>query len=195
MPFNIAFHRIIEVEGRIGKIDNDPADTGGTTNAGITYKVYSQRCGRLYGVLPSMTHFKKLTEKEVFIFYHDIWEKYELDTLPENMAYLIFDFVVNSGQAVMLIQKYLNENGEKITIDGNWGKNTILAMQNVISRVGERAVYSEIILVRIAYVNSLVAKDIKAYPHETTKNFKKNRVKFLHGWLNRYLKNPYPKNA
>lgn len=83
MNFDLAFDRLISHEG--GYV-NHPDDPGGETKWGISKRSYPQ------------LNIKALTRDDAKVIYRrDFWERIKGDTLPDGVAYQLFDFAVNSG--------------------------------------------------------------------------------------------------
>lgn len=104
MNFDEAFDRLIGHEGRYVDNKNDP---GGETNWGISKRSYPD------------VDIKNLTidgAKEIYL--RDFWKRINADSLPDGVAYQLFDFAVNSGieTAVRYLQRALG-----VADDGHWG--------------------------------------------------------------------------
>lgn len=93
---------------------NDPDDTGGETNFGISKRAY-----------PDL-NIKKLKLREAIeIYYKDYWVKAKCNELPEFLQLIHFDTAVNSGisRANKILQKAIGG----IAVDGVIGKITLSA--------------------------------------------------------------------
>jgi len=104
MTFDGVFDRLI---GHEGGYVNDPEDPGGETNWGISKRSY-----------PTV-NIKKLTRESAKVIYHrDFWDRLRGNTLPDGVAYQLFDFAVNSGieTAVRYFQRVVG-----VADDGHWG--------------------------------------------------------------------------
>lgn len=104
MNFAQAVERCLKHEG--GYV-NDPNDPGGETNWGISKRSYPE------------LNIKELTRDEAIAIYRrDFWNRVRGDTLPDGVAYQLFDFAINSGieVAVRALQKAVGAAD-----DGIWG--------------------------------------------------------------------------
>jgi len=104
MNFQTCFDRLI---GHEGGYTNDPNDPGGETKWGITKRSY-----------PNLI-IKDLTRDDAMnIYKQDFWNIIEADLFPEQVAFQIFDFAVNSGfgTAIRYLQRTI-----KVADDGWWG--------------------------------------------------------------------------
>lgn len=107
--FNKYIRTIIKNEG--GYI-NDPDDTGGETNFGISKRAYPR------------LNIKKLKLREAIeIYYKDYWVKANCNELPEFLQLIHFDTAVNSGisRANKILQKAIGN----ISVDGVIGEITL----------------------------------------------------------------------
>ena len=120
---------IIEVEG--GYVD-DPSDSGGETNFGITKKV-----ARENGFMGEMIDLPK--EKAFEIYLNDYWHSVrgdDLELISEKLADEVADTAVNmgvkrSGEFLQRALNALNNRGvyfDDLTIDGAIGRKTIDAL-------------------------------------------------------------------
>lgn len=86
---------------------NDKDDPGGETRWGISKRSY-----------PGLD-IKNLTREAAKDIYRtDFWRRIDADTLPDGVAYQLFDFAINSGieTAVRYFQRALG-----VADDGHWG--------------------------------------------------------------------------
>lgn len=98
--FKSIFDRLIKHEGGY---TNDPADTGGETNFGITIKV-----ARANGYTGSM---REMTRERAFdIYYQAFWLRYKCDQMPAALAFQFFDACVNHGfgNAARMLQRAID---------------------------------------------------------------------------------------
>jgi len=78
---------------------NNPNDSGGATNKGITQKTYNQFIGT-HGThnIHASTDVKNISAFEVSWIYKELyWNKIGADSLDPKLAIAAFDFAVNSG--------------------------------------------------------------------------------------------------
>lgn len=133
--FKEALRKTLQHEGGYS---NDPHDNGGETYRGISRKYHKE-----WGGWVIIDSYKKqdlakiefnnalesdleLNEKVQDFYYSNFWKKNKLDEIEnQNVAEFIFDFIVNSGRAIKIIQKALN-----LVEDGIIGPNTIKAIND-----------------------------------------------------------------
>lgn len=119
---------LLEAEG--GYVDN-PNDTGGATNWGITIGALSDWRGRKV----TKAEVKALTIEEAKAIYKKkYWDIINLDQVNNLLlADLVFDQSVNRGPvtaAKNLQESYNNISSSKLTVDGKIGPKTIEAVNN-----------------------------------------------------------------
>lgn len=103
---------------------NHPADPGGATNKGVTYRVYDAY--RTRKNLPRQS-VRNISDDEVQEIYRlQYWNAIRGDALPRGVDYVVFDGAVNSGpfQSVKWLQAALG-----CKVDGNMGEATMLAIE------------------------------------------------------------------
>lgn len=116
MTFDDAFDRLIGHEQGFTKDRNDPGNwTGGVVGVG-TLK------GTNWGIsAASYPHLdiRNLTRQDSKrIYRRDFWDRIHGDTLPDGVAFQVFDFAVNSGIATAI--RYL-QRAIGVADDGVWG--------------------------------------------------------------------------
>jgi len=170
---------IIKVEG--GFVD-DPDDSGGATNYGITEQV-----ARGYGYHGDM---KDLPKTLAFKIYSDIyWDALSLSTielLSPAIAEEIADTSVNQGvdRAAVFLQRSLNvlNNKEKlypdITVDKKVGPVTIRALSDYLAYRGDKG---ETVLLRM--LNALQGAFYVVLSERREKD-----EKFIFGWFDHRVK-------
>ncbi|WP_066703831.1 holin-associated N-acetylmuramidase [Celeribacter ethanolicus] len=120
----------MEIVAREGGYVNDPDDPGGATKYGVTLGTM-QRIGLdLDGNgRVSETDVKRLTRdkaRDIFVEYY--FHGPRIDELPPVLQASVFDMYVNAGaNAVRILQRLLNDMGQRIAIDGAVGPQTIEA--------------------------------------------------------------------
>lgn len=91
--FNDCLSRVLKDEGGYS---NDPSDSGGPTNFGITiadYRRYINPRGEAIDV-------KKMSIDQAKVIYKGkYWDAVNCDTLSSGVDYTVFDYAVNSGVA------------------------------------------------------------------------------------------------
>lgn len=138
MSFEQAFAEVVGVEGGYS---NDPSDSGGETNWGITERV--ARDNGYKGRMKDMP-----IEKAHEIYKSEYWDVQNLDaiySLSPGVALELFDTGVNKGviTAGQYLQRSLNVLNDRgryypdITVDGLIGQKTIQTLWN-FRRIRER---------------------------------------------------------
>lgn len=104
MTFDATFDRLM---GHEGGYVNDPDDPGGETNWGISKRSYPD------------VDVKNLTRDGAKAIYkRDLWDSVHADTLPDGVAFQLFDFAVHSGVETA-VRKFQVALG--VADDGHWG--------------------------------------------------------------------------
>lgn len=103
---------------------NNPNDSGGATNKGITQRVYDE-----YLINKGLPPFsvRNILQKEVEDIYKELyWNKVGADSLDPKLAIAAFDFAVNSG--VNRARRYVTQcdSAEKL----------LLAREQYIKQIG-----------------------------------------------------------
>jgi len=102
--YNKALAFVLKWEG--GYVNN-PSDTGGATNKGVTQRVYDTY--RQHKKLAKQS-VKLITNTEVSdIYYNEYWLTAKCDTLSKQVAVVAFDTAVNMG--VGRVAEFLKESG------------------------------------------------------------------------------------
>lgn len=134
MTFDIAFDRVIGAEGGYS---NDPNDPGGETNWGISKRSYPN------------VNIKDLTKEEAkLIYHHDFWLRISADSLPDGVAFQVFDFAVNSGieTAIRYLQRAVH-----VADDGYWGP----VSQQAVNSTSETDIIMELNAERLDFMTRL----------------------------------------
>jgi len=152
-------NEIIRVEG--GFVD-DPSDSGGATNFGITETV-----ARAYGYFGSM---RDLTREDAFNIYSDMyWDSIRgngLAALSERVAEEVVDTAVNMGvkRASEFLQRALNvlNNREKyysdISTDGIIGDGTLMALESCVFKRGDEVLVKMLNCLQGAFYDDLAER-------------------------------------
>jgi lysozyme family protein len=152
-----------------GGFVNDPKDSGGATNFGITQATLT--AWRKKPV--TVADVKNMTRAEaVRIYKHEYWFKNSLDQVVSHVvAEEIFDSAVNTGRtAIRFVQDLCNEQGYKLVRDGIMGAKTVNALNTLIQKLGEVSVHDRL--------NALQEK----FYYDLVKRRPKDQ-RFLKGWL------------
>ena len=146
-----------------GVFVNDPNDSCGATNKGITLATFRS----VYGRTKSIDDLKKLTNEQwKHIIKTLYWDKCKADMInDQSIANMLVDFAVNSGvaTAVKKIQKVVG-----VVSDGICGLQTLAAIN---SRYPIET-FNKLKAARLKYLQDIV----KASPR---------KAKFLKGWNKR----------
>ena len=143
---------------------NNPADKGGETNKGITAKTYNAY-RESKGLSQQSVRF--ITNYEVSDIYKSFyWNAAHCNDMPFRLALAVFDWQVNSGRGLLLLQECLG-----VSVDGAWGRVTAKALAQTVSQPNRE---NELL-------NLYLQKREAAYRRWATGNQKQ----FLAGWLNR----------
>lgn len=160
MNYVDAINKVLKHEG--GFV-NDPADSGGATNFGITKAVYEKYKGRSV----SIDEIKNMPKGDaISIYKRDYWDGIGGDLINSYIvAYALFDIAVNRGvsSAVKSAQRIIG-----VSVDGKIGPNTL----NKINQQNEKT-----------FVAAFLA-DAKQFYVDLAERRPKD-AKFLDGWLNR----------
>lgn len=172
--FTENFERIVEGVRRYeGGYVNHPNDRGGPTNMGITKPFYAEYLG-VPASLITTEMIKDLTWPYAkFMYYKNIWLKYELDQLPEFLQEVMMNYIVISGpsRAIKHLQRYVG-----VAQDGEIGPNTLKAIQNKVKTLpSERHFVNEFVHDIMRFFIGIV----QGRPSQAV---------FLKGWFNRFSK-------
>ncbi len=121
-----------EIILREGGYVNDPDDPGGATKYGVTIGTMRRlgmdldRDGDI-----DAEDVKRLTRAQARqIFVDHYFHRPRIGELPEPLQASVFDMYVNAGSnAVKILQRLLNDMGQRIAVDGGIGPQTLEAAQ------------------------------------------------------------------
>jgi lysozyme family protein len=166
------FQQVLKWEQEKG-VSNDPDDTGGLTNDGITWLHFFTLSKKVLGKEPSLDSFNNLTEKEVRAFYSYSFEQINCHLIADKVvAAVCFDFAKNSLFGKREIQRLLKDSGYNLNADNEFGKISIAAINNATEKLGASVFVKMIFDRREAYVKNIAER-------------KSSQKKFLKGWLHR----------
>jgi len=119
-----------EIILREGGYVNDPDDPGGATKYGVTIGTMRRlgmdldRDGDI-----DAEDVKRLTRAQARqIFVDHYFHRPRIGELPEPLQASVFDMYVNAGaNAVKILQRLLNDMGQRIAVDGGIGPQTLEA--------------------------------------------------------------------
>lgn len=153
---------------REGGFVNDPADSGGATNRGVTQDIYD-RYRKSIG--QPKVGVNGITMQEVSdIYFNLFWKAYHCYEFPYPFSGALFDFSVTSGaNAIKVAQRLVGFNDDDV--DGIMGLKTIGAVQ-ALTRTPD-----DTLKLTAEYLNRR---------EDFYRNIGINHnAKFLQGWLNR----------
>lgn len=122
-----------EIVAREGGYVNDPDDPGGATKWGVTIHTMRRLGLDLTGDGRITPADVKLLSREqaVDIYVRHYFMKPRIAELPEVLQASVFDMYVNAGaNAVKILQRLLNQMGQKVSVDGVIGPQTIAAARD-----------------------------------------------------------------
>ena len=159
MRFEDCLARILKHEG--GYV-NDPLDSGGRTNLGVTQRVWEEFVGHPV----TEADMKALTPEKIAPMYKlKYWNPSYCEVLPKGLDYVVFDFAVNAGtgRSVKTLQQAIG-----CVSDGVIGPKTMAAIND-------------------ANPKDLIAKfsDARADFYQGIVARKPDQARFIKGWLNR----------
>lgn len=130
-----------------GYVD-DPDDSGGITNHGVTQALANQYKTTLKTKFGWDGNMRNLTtEMAFFIYKTHFWDKMKLDDVMKRSVFLadrLFDLGINAGKTVPVknLQRYLNVMNNRqtywknIDADGAMGPKTLAALDAYIAKRG-----------------------------------------------------------
>jgi len=174
---------VVKLLAHEGGYVNNPKDTGGRTNLGITQRVYETFIGKtLVGPKTDAPYGQTMSEAEstmrnmprgnaVAIYKKEYWDRVLGDKIPQYaIAFTIFDQAVNRGvsSAVKQAQNILGINA-----DGAMGNDTLKSLLAKVSTPdGEKDFLNKYLAASANFYKMIVARD----PSQSV---------FLVGWLKR----------
>lgn len=121
-----------EIVAREGGFVNDPDDPGGATKFGVTLAT-ARRLGLDKdgdGDVDVADIRAVSREDAVTVFLEHYFQGPGVDRLPEVLQASVFDMYVNGGSnAVKILQELLGQMGQKVSVDGVIGPQTIAAAE------------------------------------------------------------------
>ena len=119
-----------EIVAREGGYVDDPDDPGGPTKHGVTIGTLRRLGIDLDGDGDTdVADLKRLTREQARdIFMEHYFRRPGIAALPEPLQASVFDMYVNAGgNAVKILQRLLNDMGQRIAVDGVIGPETVEA--------------------------------------------------------------------
>ncbi len=126
-----------EIVAREGGYVDDPDDPGGATKYGVTIHTMRRLGLDLTGDgRVDAQDVRQITrEQAVTIFLTHYFLKPRIAELPEPLHATVFDMYVNAGgNAVKILQRLLTQMGERVTVDGAIGQQTIAATARAFAK-------------------------------------------------------------
>ena len=146
-----------------GGYSNDPDDSGGATNKGITIATFRH----YYGVNATIQQLKTLTDDQwMHIYLCGFWNPFKADNIAnQSVANICVDWAWASGTgtAIREVQAILG-----VAVDGVVGAQTLTA----INKANQRHLFSKIQSARLRFVEGVVRRNPR-------------KRKFLVGWRKR----------
>lgn len=125
MTFETAFDRVVKHEGGLSL---DPNDRGNWTSGRIgDGELHGTKYGISAAAYPTLDIANVSLDDARAIYQRDFWTVVHAETMPSAVAFLVFDFAVNSGPqtAVRYLQRAL-----RIADDGDWGPVSQAALRD-----------------------------------------------------------------
>lgn len=148
---------------REGGYVNDPDDSGGATNKGITIATFRH----YYGANATIKQLQALTDEQwMHIFLCGFWNPFKADNIAnQSIANICVDWAWASGTgtAIREVQALLG-----VAVDGIVGAKTLAAINNAI----QRHLFAKIQSARLRFVEGVVRRSPR-------------KKKFLNGWRRR----------
>lgn len=163
--------------GHEGGLSDHPDDKGGRTNMGVTQGTLNTARKTIPGLPERVDNLTRVQALEIYRKLY--WDKCRCDDLPEPVDFLVFDAAINcgTGGAGKILQRSLNRIGASLAEDSSIGPLTVTACLAAYDSNGWRLL-GTLQMERVRWHNSIVARD-------------RSQSVFLHGWLNRIIKNSY----
>lgn len=164
MSFERALAAVLLQEG--GFV-NHPLDRGGTTNKGITQKVYD--AWRISHNQPKRSVAEIGNTEVAAIYMGQYWNPAWCEKMPEHLGLIHFDAAVNHGvhRAIKLLQRAVGAND-----DGLMGRETMKSLETALAMTSEGAVINAYLDERSGFYEEIVKKN-------------PTQVAFIKGWKNR----------
>lgn len=170
---NQVINHILEIEG--GYVD-DPLDSGGETNFGITVEV-----ARANGYAGPMRDLPRSLAFD--IYERKYWHAVKADYMPDRIAAEIVDTGVNMGtrRAGKILQRCLNVLNDRgrlykdIAADGIIGKGTLAALNSYLAVRDEGTLLKALNCLQGAYYIELAER-------------REKDERYLRGWLTHRVK-------
>lgn len=179
MKFDKAFQIVLGFEGGYS---NDPHDSGGETNFGITASTLES--AKKNGWVPKNITIKNISLSHAKTIYKNgYWDVIKADCMPEPLDLIMFDAAVNHGpaNADKLLQKALNSTmaNTDLAVDGIIGPIALRAVRD-IQELGSTPGLKGNSTIRYLCLNVLLNR-VELYTSIVANN--KSQEKFFKGWI------------
>ncbi len=129
-----------EIVAREGGYVNDPDDPGGATKYGVTIGTLQKLRMDINGdgrvTSGDVQQLDRDTATEIFLEHY--FHRPRIAALPPALHASVFDMYVNAGNnAVKILQRLLGQMGERISVDGAIGPQTIGAANRAAGKAPE----------------------------------------------------------
>lgn len=170
-----------------GGFANDPADSGGATNMGVTIGTWKQ-CGYdKDGDGDIDVHdLKKISKDDVRnrVFIPYFWNRWKADNIQsQKVANILVDWVWGSGaHGIKIPQGILG-----VKVDGIVGQKTL----NAVNFADPDELFDALFKARVNFLNDIVSKSVAAYERKIGRRateqekLKYTKKRFIKGWLRR----------
>ncbi|WP_181176141.1 glycosyl hydrolase 108 family protein [Mesorhizobium sp. B2-3-4] len=113
-----------------GGYSDDPKDSGGATNFGITFKTLAAWRGKPV-TKADVANMSYQEAKE--IYFSQYWSKSSCGQMPGPLALAVYNVAVHAGlgRAAEFLQRALNQNGASVAVDSGIGGETLGAIPTV----------------------------------------------------------------
>lgn len=170
-----------------GGFVNDPADTGGATNKGVTIATWRQVGYDKDGDGDiDVADLKLLSDADVRnrVLKPAFWDRWKADNIQsQKVANILVDWVWGSGKhGIVIPQRLLG-----VTADGIVGNKTLSA----VNFADPDQLFDAIYKARVKFLNDITASSVAAYEKRIGRKateselMKHTNKRFLKGWLNR----------
>lgn len=170
-----------------GGFANDPADSGGATNMGVTIGTWKQ-CGYDKdgdGDI-DVQDLKKISKDDVRnrVFIPYFWNRWKADNIQsQKVANILVDWVWGSGaHGIKIPQGILG-----VKVDGIVGQKTL----NAVNFADPDELFDALFKARVNFLNDIVSKSVAAYERKIGRRATEQeklmytKKRFIKGWLRR----------
>ena len=169
-----------------GGFVNDPADSGGATNKGVTLATYKAYRKAHKMKTPTVEDLKRITDAEVMAILKEFfWDKMQADQINgQSIANLCVNTLWGSGKGyIKTIQGVLG-----VRQDGVVGPVTLAKINGWMP---QKDLFDRLWARRKKFFEDIVASSVRAYERKIGRKamerelLKYTKKRFLRGWLNR----------